>query len=117
MKTIIAGSRDIIDEKVLFRALKKFNLDITEVVSGGAKGADSLGEVHANCLGLDLTIFPAKWDEHGRKAGPLRNIEMGDYADQLLALWDGQSRGTQHMIKYMKSLNKPTYVYDLSLDD
>lgn len=98
---------------MLFRALKHFDLQITEVVCGGAKGADDLGRNHAICMDLDLKMFPADWDKLGRRAGPLRNIQMGDYADQLLALWDGESRGTKHMIEYMQKLNKPVYVYNL----
>lgn len=113
MKLIIAGGRDCTDEKVLFRALAKFpDLRADEVVCGMAKGADTLGYNYATCLGLDIKEFPAQWDLHGRKAGPLRNIEMGDYADALLALWDGESKGTKHMIEYMRKLNKPVYIYN-----
>lgn len=113
MKTIIAGSRGITDEKVLFKALKKFGLDITEVVSGGARGADHLGGEYARQTeGVKHNLFPADWKAHGIKAGYMRNIEMGDYADQLLALWDGESRGTLHMINYMKKLGKPVYLYN-----
>lgn len=110
MKVIIAGSRTITDEKVLFKALRECEFEITEVVSGGARGADKLGENHAACLGIELKIFPANWDEHGKKAGYLRNKEMGEYADALIALWDGQSKGTKHMIDIMNKLNKPTTI-------
>lgn len=114
MKLIVAGSRSITDEKVLFRALDEYpNLRQPHtIVSGRARGADTLGEEWANCMGIHLKLFPADWNTHGRKAGPLRNIEMGNYADVLLALWDGESRGTQHMIAYMRSLNKPVYIYN-----
>ena len=111
MKVIIAGSRSITDEQELFKALKQHPLDITEVVSGGAAGVDSLGETHAKCLGLELTVFKAKWDLWGRKAGIIRNLDMANYADALLAVWDGKSRGTKHMIETMEKLGKPVYVY------
>lgn len=107
MKTIVAGSRnwvlDIWDE------LDKHS-EITEIVSGLAKGPDTYGKLWAIERGVPVKEFPALWEQYGRKAGILRNIEMGDYADQLLAFWDGKSSGTKHMIQYMKSLNKPVEV-------
>ena len=75
------------------------SLDCTEIVSGGARGADSFGERVANRRGYKLTIFKAKWGELGKQAGILRNIEMAEYADALIAFWDGGSRGTKHMIR------------------
>lgn len=81
-----------------------------EVVSGGAHGADSIGEMWAHQHGIPVKIFPADWENQGRKAGILRNIEMGDYADYLIAFWDGKSKGTHHMISYMKRLDKPVQV-------
>ena len=113
IKLIVAGGRDCTDEQVLFRALKKFPelSEPDEIVCGMAKGADYLGFNWATCLDIPIAKFPADWNRHGRKAGPLRNIEMGDYADVLLALWDGKSRGTKHMIEYMRKLNKPVFIY------
>ncbi len=111
MKTIIAGGRTVTDERVLFRALKEIDWKITEVVCGGARGADFLGLNHATHLGIPIKKFPAKWKEHGRSAGYLRNTEMAHYADALLALWDGESKGTAHMIKTAKSQGLVVYVY------
>lgn len=109
MKTIIAGSRSIMSyEKVAgiidtYHEIKK----ITEVVSGGAQGVDTLGEVWAERNGIPVKQFLAEWDVYGRSAGYRRNEEMGNYADYLLAIWDGNSRGTKHMIDYMKERGKP----------
>jgi len=86
---------------------------INEVVSGGAKGADYLGEEYAKRNKIDLTIFPAKWDDFGRSAGYIRNSEMADYADALIALWDGVSKGTKHMIDLAKSKSLKVYIYEL----
>lgn len=117
MKVIIAGSRTITNYELLPQVMhwaNKEGLWANEVVSGGAKGVDQLGEQLAKAWNWKLTIFPADWDKYGKKAGILRNIEMGNYADWLLAIWDGQSKGTKHMIEYMQSINKPVYVYNAS---
>lgn len=101
MKCIIAGSRDCTDIRILEWALDtcSFYDEITEIVSGGASGADYLGEMLSYAYSLKLTRFPAHWDLYGKRAGYLRNKEMAQYADGLIALWDGKSKGTQHMIK------------------
>lgn len=100
MKVIIAGGREITDYELLLNAVLNAGFDITTVVSGCARGADALGERFAAEAGLELIKFPADWNKHGRAAGPIRNAQMGDFADALIALWDGQSRGTKHMIDY-----------------
>jgi len=70
----------------------------TEIVSGAARGIDQLGEEWAEAQGLPVKRFPANWKEHHRAAGPIRNREMAKYADALVAIWDGQSKGTKSMI-------------------
>jgi glycerophosphoryl diester phosphodiesterase len=67
-------------------------------VSGKARGADSLGETWGNEKNVPIKSFPANWDLYGKRAGYLRNTEMADYADGLIAFWDGESKGTKHMI-------------------
>ena len=99
MKIIIAGGRDFDDYLLLLQAVVKANFDITEVVSGGAPGADTLGELFASDMDLPLKRFPADWKRLGRAAGPIRNGEMAQYADALIAMWDGVSTGTANMIK------------------
>lgn len=98
MKTIIAGSRTITDYGTVEQAIIESGFYISEVVSGKAKGVDTLGEQWATKNGLPIEAFPANWDEYGKSAGPIRNKEMAEYADALIAVWDGNSRGTQHMI-------------------
>lgn len=120
MKVIIAGSRDFTDEyevhEAFFDALNQFKIkdskDI-EIVSGGAKGVDKFGEIIAEAYGFKLTVFKADWKTHGRRAGPLRNIQMGDYADILVAIRKNNSKGTTHMINYMLELGKPVFVTEV----
>lgn len=101
MKVIIAGCRDFNDYKLLSskcqNILKEVN-DI-EIVSGNCNGADLLGERFAKENGHNLILFPAEWSVYGLSAGPRRNEEMAEYADALIAFWDGKSTGTGDMIK------------------
>jgi hypothetical protein len=99
MKIIIAGGRDFDNYLHLLEAVVKSGFDVTEVVSGGAPGADTLGELFALDLEIPLKRFPADWNRHGRAAGPIRNGEMAEYGDALIAMWDGVSTGTANMIK------------------
>ena len=98
MKTIIAGCRDWTDAWMVGHAISGCSWNITEIVSGGARGADKLGERWAKENDVPLRVFPADWDSHGKAAGPIRNKQMAVYADAILVFWDGQSRGTKNMI-------------------
>lgn len=99
MKVIIAGGRDYHDYEVLKQAVAESQLAITTVVSGGAKGVDAMGERYAEEMNLQLNIYAADWETHGRAAGPIRNRKMAENAEALIALWDGESRGTKNMIE------------------
>lgn len=110
MKTIIAGSRDIHDYALVVSAVARCGWQITEVISGGAPGVDTLGEKWAAENGIPCRRFPADWAKYGmRRAGPLRNSTMASHADALIAVWDGQSVGTKDMI--YKALRKGITVY------
>jgi hypothetical protein len=98
MKTIIAGCRNIDNEILVWGVIKQSGIRITEVVSGGAKGVDKLGEDWANFIKVPVKLFPAQWDKYGKVAGPMRNEKMAEYADALIAIWDGKSSGTRNMI-------------------
>jgi hypothetical protein len=101
MKLIVAGGRDFDYFETLSIELDYLRGLLTEevtIVSGTAKGADSMGEKYAEQEALDVVKFPAYWNKHGRAAGYIRNSEMADYSDILLAFWDGESKGTKHMI-------------------
>lgn len=83
MKTIVAGGRKFTDSKYMDECLA--NHTITEVVCGKAKGADTLGEAYAIANDISVKYFPADWPKYGRGAGHIRNKEMGDYAEALVA--------------------------------
>lgn len=110
MKIIIAGSRDCTDPRYLDYAIGTTEFLITEVLLGGARGVDQLGLNWARDAGIANTLYKADWNQYKRRAGILRNIEMGNRADGLIAIWDGASRGTEHMIQYMMGLGKPIEV-------
>lgn len=110
MKVIIAGGREFNDYILLLQAIVKSDFTISEVVSGGARGADALGEKFARDIGLPLQRFPADWNKHGKAAGIIRNGEMARYADALIACWDGKSTGTRNMIKQATDCGLKVYV-------
>lgn len=111
MKTIIAGSRTINDLELLKTVINESNFTITEVICGNAKGVDLLGKKWAGDHSIPVRLFPPKWDELGKKAGIIRNIDMAEHADALIAIWDGKSRGTKHMIDTAKKKNLKVYVH------
>ena len=109
MKVIIAGSRDISTLHLVEDAVKMSKFDITEVVSGGARGVDRSGEIFAKHRNIPIKHFIPDWST-GKGAGPRRNKEMARYADCLVALWDQKSAGTKNMIQEMKRLGKPVFI-------
>lgn len=98
-RVIIAGGRDYHNYDTVLEAIEESGLQIDVVVSGGANGVDALGERYAVEMNLPLAVFMADWQTHGRAAGPIRNRKMAENADALIAVWDGQSRGTKNMIE------------------
>ena len=100
VKVIIAGGRLFDDYERMTNVLDALFDHITEyiIVSGGAKGADTLGEKYAEEEGLEVEHHPANWYKYGRGAGFKRNLEMAQSADILVAFWDGKSKGTRGMI-------------------
>ena len=107
-RVIVAGSRTFNDygrlECVLNHLLSN-TMDDIEIVCGAARGADALGEQYALKQGFSLRYFPAEWERYGRTAGYRRNEQMAEYADALIAFWDGQSKGTRHMIDLAQKYN------------
>jgi len=119
MKLIIAGGRDFdCFDTVETEVSILYPLDDTgwiEIVSGAAKGADTLGLKLAEMYGMPTKQFPADWDSYGKAAGPLRNREMAGYADALVAFWDGKSRGTKNMITEALNHGLEVHVYHYQL--
>lgn len=116
MKLIIAGSRTLNEYDVVEMIdplLEFFNIDkkkIKEIVSGGADGVDKAAEYYQERNDeFDFIEVKANWPKYGKKAGVLRNAEMADYADALLLIWDGESKGSKNMKKEMLTRGKPVY--------
>ena len=118
-RVIIAGSRSFNDytllrEHCLSVLQEKMKTHRVIFVSGHARGADSLGERFANELGLPFELHPAKWRLLGKAAGMVRNAEMAKCSDALIAFWDGESRGTMHMINFARKRGLDISVFNTS---
>ena len=112
-RIIVAGSRSF-DDYFTLRSILDGHLcgrgDVA-IISGHARGVDLMGEAYAQRMGIPCEVYPADWRKYGKKAGMVRNAEMAAVADELVAIWDGQSRGTAAMIRMMKRRKKPVTVY------
>lgn len=113
MKTIIAGSRTCNSFDQVKSAILSASWKPTTIVSGTARGADQLGELWANINKIPVEKFPAQWGLHGKSAGYKRNEVMADNAEALIAIWDGQSKGTQHMIDIAKRKGLKVHIYKI----
>ena len=112
LKVIIAGGRDFNDYELLKSKCDYYlqNQDEITIISGHARGADSLGEQYANEKGYNVEIYPADWDKYGKSAGYKRNAEMADVASAAICFWDGKSKGTKHMINLAKNKGIPVKI-------
>ena len=110
-RVIIAGSRSFKDYSLLKTKMDFYlkNIKSPVIISGGARGADTLGEQYAIERNLPGEQYPADWSI-GKHAGFVRNEKMAQVADALIAFWDGKSKGTEHMINTMKKMGKPVRV-------
>ena len=99
-KLAIVGSRTFNDYEKMCEFIKEnFNLnEITHIVSGGARGADALGERFAKEYNKELILFKADWNKYGKSAGFRRNVDIINECDVCAAFWDGKSHGTKHDI-------------------
>ena len=122
-KVIIAGGRDFDDYNMLkthcdkILSNKRNNGYRIIIISGTARGADTLGERYAKEKGYEVLRFPADWNTYGKRAGYIRNKEMAENADACICFWDRISNGTRHMINIAKEKRLPlriiTYINDL----
>lgn len=115
MRTIIAGSRSLTDpallDQAVLDALLFAGINPTVVLSGAAPGVDTLGEAWAAAQGLPAERYPAPWARYPKTAGRMRNVQMSRRADALIAVWDGSSPGTRHMISLMRKRGAPVHVH------
>ena len=105
-RVIVAGGREFNDYELLKSTLdglfSRLKDEDIQIVCGEARGADSLGKRYAQEHGIRVVSFPAEWDRFGKSAGYRRNVEMAEYANALVAFWNGESKGTNHMIETAK---------------
>gem|GEM_PF-413530 len=133
VRLAVVGSRTFNDYSLMREVLGRF--EIAEVISGGARGADALAldsagtalrhgsqsdpraslgppcQGYAHKRGLSVRVFPADWDRHGRSAGFLRNRRIVAAADEVVAFWDGRSKGTRHAVELARTSGKVVYVH------
>ena len=111
MRLAVVGGRDFDDYDLMCDILndyKDHGIDI--IISGGAKGADSLAERYAVDNDIDIMVLEADWESHGRSAGPIRNQEIIEQSTDVVAFWNGKSRGTKHSIGLAKKKGCPCAV-------
>ncbi len=102
MKIAVIGSRNVTVDNI-----GEYLTNCDEIVSGGAVGVDTCAADYAKENGIMLTVFLPEYERYGRAAPIVRNKAIVDYADQILAFWDGRSKGTQSVIRYAEKTGKP----------
>lgn len=114
MRVLVCGSRHFNDRKLLDETLD--GIEITTIIEGEARGADTLARQYAEGRGLDVLPFPALWNEHGRAAGPIRNKQMlvEGKPDLVVAFRGPNSRGTQNMINQAEKAGIETRIIDIA---
>lgn len=110
MKVIVAGSRSITNRRTVSDAIHASGFEVKELVSGMAPGVDTVAFEWALDQNLRVMSMPANWAAYPRGAGRHRNLAMAQYADALVAVWDGKSSGTKHMIETARRMGLQVYV-------
>lgn len=104
----IVGSRTFTDIDLIRSSLEGIDPKYHKIISGGAKGADTLAKIVANELGFEFEEFPADWDKYGKQAGPIRNSMLVELSQYVFAFWDGKSRGTMDTV--LKAIRADKFV-------
>jgi hypothetical protein len=116
MKLAVVGSRDIVDEELIFNSINSVIKDVggdVTIISGGARGVDSIAVKWAKDNNVPFIEFRADWNKFGKAAGMIRNKDIIRECDTVLAIWDGKSKGTENSIKLGYSLNKNVVVINV----
>lgn len=113
-KIAIVGGRDFWDYALMKQTVDAIisdnKISNVEIVSGGAKGADSLAERYAIEHNYPITIFYPDWNLYGKSAGPIRNEQIVTHSDIVIAFWDGESKGTMSSIELTEYYGKKLYI-------
>ena len=129
LRIIISGTRTFTDQALLYSTLDSILTDYSEdkykiiIISGCAKGADSIAIQYAKDHDYEIKKFPAEWDKLGKSAGVRRNLQMAQYASDihhqglLVAFWNGESPGTKNMIEVAKRYNLPVQIVDCKVTE
>ncbi|MBE6948843.1 MAG: DUF2493 domain-containing protein [Ruminococcaceae bacterium] len=107
MKAAIIGSRNLIIDDLS----SYLPVEVTEIISGGARGIDACAKKYASVSGIKFVEFLPEYDKYGKNAPLIRNLQIIDYADCVIAFWDGKSRGTKFVIENCKKKNKKVIVH------
>lgn len=110
MRVAVIGSRGLNETALMPKILKELPAETTEIVSGGAEGADKAAEAVAMAVGIPVRVFRPDYDTFGKQAPLIRNRQIVDYAELVLAFWDGASRGTAAAIGICIENEKPIRV-------
>ena len=116
MKLAIVGCRDYVNHLEFYNSLQKLlsKIDFPDcIISGGARGTDEMARLWAREMVINYIEYPAKWGEYGKVAGYLRNKEIIEICDKLIAFWDHKSKGTEHSIKIAKENKKLIGIYNI----
>ena len=112
MRVAVIGSRNLTMDNLG----DYLPLDISEIVSGGARGIDLVAKEYAYANGVKIVEFLPDYKKYGRAAPLKRNLQIIEYSDLILAFWDGKSRGTKYVIDNCKKLGKKLNVYVVAID-
>jgi hypothetical protein len=116
VRIIVAGSRVITSQALVEKAIRESGFSISVLLSGHARGVDQLAEEWAKSNKICVELYPANWDLYGKMAGPIRNGEMIEKAEGLVALWDGVSAGTRDVIKQATKNARRVFVFRTDKD-
>ncbi len=111
MNVAIVGGRDFDDYEQFKSCIDGENIKFKCIISGGARGVDTMAERYAKEIGVPVKIYWPDWTNHGKAAGPIRNRQIIESADCVIAFWDEKSSGTRSSIKIAEELKKPVTMF------
>ena len=111
MNVAIVGGRDFDDYEQFKSSINGEKIKFNSIISGGARGVDTMAEKYAKEIGVPVKIYLPDWTKHGKAAGPIRNRQIIESADCVIAFWDEKSPDTRSSIAIAEELKKPTSLF------